>query len=75
MLLRLLLVNLFVATTTSSNNTVVVFDDADLEAAAAKFGDYIKSEVLGNSISFAEIVEGEELSFDEIESSLVIVKA
>ena len=47
----------------------------DLELAVADFGEYIKSEVLGDSISFADSVEGEELSFDEIDSVFQIIKA
>jgi isoleucyl-tRNA synthetase len=47
----------------------------DLEKAVAIFGDYIKSEVLGDSISFAEQVHGEELVFDEIESVFQIIIA
>jgi len=39
------------------------------------FGDYIKAEVLGDSITFAEKVDGVELSFDEVESILRVEKA
>ncbi len=54
---------------------IVLKNHPDLEAAVDRFGEYIKSEVLGNSIAFAEKVDGEELVFDEVESTLQISKA
>ena len=46
----------------------------ELELAASRFGDYIKADVLGDRITFAANVDGEELSFDGIESKLSLRK-
>jgi hypothetical protein len=46
-----------------------------LALATSAFGDYIKAEVLGDSITFADKVDGVELSFDEVESILKVEKA
>ena len=54
---------------------IVLKNHPDLEAAVDRFGEYIKSEVLGNSIAFTEKVDGEGLVFDEVESTLQISKA
>jgi isoleucyl-tRNA synthetase len=53
---------------------IVLKNHPDLEAAVDRFGEYIKSEVLGNSIAFAEKIDGEELVFDEVESRLRVTK-
>jgi isoleucyl-tRNA synthetase len=54
---------------------IVLQPHPDLELAVRGFGDYIKSEVLGNTITFTEISNGEELVFDEVESRLSVTKA
>jgi isoleucyl-tRNA synthetase len=54
---------------------IVLQPHPDLELAVSGFGDYIKSEVLGNTITFTEISNGEELVFDEVESRLSVTKA
>ncbi len=51
---------------------ITLQNQPDLEKAVATFGEYIKAEVLGEGIVFAEKVEGVELSFDEIESSFSV---
>ncbi len=54
---------------------ITLQNDEALQAATAAFGDYIKAEVLGDSIAFAENVTGTELVFDGIESVLSVEKA
>ena len=53
---------------------IMLKNHADLEAAVNRFGEYIKSEVLGNSIAFGDLSDGEELVFDEVESRLRVTK-
>jgi isoleucyl-tRNA synthetase len=53
---------------------ITLQNQPDLAQAVQTFGDYIKAEVLGDEILFAENVEGTELSFDELESRLLIKK-
>jgi isoleucyl-tRNA synthetase len=51
---------------------ITLQNQPDLAQAVQTFGDYIKAEVLGDSIEFAEKVEGEELVFDEVVSRVNI---
>ena len=46
----------------------------DLEAAVGTYGSYIMSEVLGDNIIFDDVVKGEELIFDGLESAVSIIK-